>query len=278
MAKKFLETAIVYKMGPLKFVDYFGGALAIWDEEKSLLKIFSEDLERLFELAFLGVHSFLGQRLDESFLCRVHALGISYHQVNTIVMLPSKGGKSTLLTHLLENPDVKILSDDTPLIDRHGLVHPFPTKISLNSMPTTGPLKNLTWHEFKREVYPAKWTASLSQLASRVETTTSAKKTLLVAGFRVSQGESLLVPVSRVQMIKPLLEHMIIGVGLPQVVEFFLSFSFFDLFKMTKHFLIRSWCAFKLAQNAECFHFYMGKDSDYNSQILLDLADEHNHS
>jgi hypothetical protein len=271
VAVKLLEHCAVYQLGTRQYVDYFGEALTIWDRSENSIQIYGMDETRLFELSFLAIHSILGQKLDQEGLCRIHALGVSLGHANVLVMLPSKGGKSTLLSHLLDHPEVTIISDDMPLVDYRGYVHPFPSKISLNQVPTTGILSQLKWHEFKRFNFSPKWTASLAQLDSRIETYSVRNRNLLIAGFRLSQGDSILSEVSKWKMITPLMEHMIMGFGLPQILEMFLKFNFTDFFKLTYHACIRSYCAFQLVRKARCFHFYIGTNKTYNAQLIIEL-------
>lgn len=278
VASKILEHAAVYRLGNLKYVDYFGEALTIHDSSLGNVKIYSLDEERLFEITFLVIHSLAGEKLDLDGFCRLHAVAVSLNKLNAIVMLPSKGGKSTLLKNLLENPEIKIISDDMPLCDYGGHIHPFPSKISLNDKPETGLLAELDWHEFKRHHFPPKWTASLSQMKDRLDHESFEHQNILIAGHRLSNGESMLTKVSRWKMAGPLMEHMIIGFGLPQIIEMFLNFRFTDIFKMIRHSVIRVICAFQLARKSECYFLYMGPDKNYNAQLILDLMYEHQNS
>ncbi len=266
---------MIYRMGKRKYVDYFGEALTVVDSETQTAIITSTSEERLFELAFLTIHSRAGELLDLAGIGRIHALAVSYKGVNAVVMLPSKGGKSTLLTYLLENPDIKIIADDMPLVNRTGQILPFPTKISMTEKPESGVLAGLNWNEFLRAHYPPKWTASLSSLSERIERTPEKNPTLLIQGVRLSHGESLITPSSKSQMIMPLLEHMIVGRGLPQVIEIFLEMKFTDIIKMAKHAILRTWCAMMLLKRSQTFTFYIGHDKSYNSQLLLNLLSEH---
>lgn len=277
VAVKVLETCNVYRMGSRQYIDYRGKALTIWDHQEDMVRIYSLEAERLYEIAFLAIHSILGQELDLKGMCRVHALGVSINHVNAVVMLPSKGGKSTLLQHLLENSDVRIISDDMPLIDLNGNVHPFPSKISVETKPEDGPLSELSWTEFIRTQYPPKWTAGLSQLANRIDTNSFNNKTLLIAGFRLSSGESILTPVPKWKMLKPITEHMIIGLGLPQIFEMFVKFQFTDVFKLALHAFMRTFCALQLIRKAKCFYLYMGADRAYNARLVSDqMYDQQN--
>lgn len=279
VAVKILEHAAIYRLGNRQYVDYFGEALMIQDSEENSVKIFSENIDRLYELGFLAIHSILGQKLDQSGLCRIHALAVSLHSTNVIVTLPSKGGKSTLLKTLLENPEIKIISDDMPLCDNSGRIHPFPSKVSLGEIPSEGVLSTLSWHEFRRHHFPPKWTASLSQLKDRLSLLPQENQNLLMAGFRISSGESMLREVPKWKMIMPMMEHMIMGFGLPQIMEMFLKFNLSDIIKLTKHAFIRSVCAFNLVRQARCYYLYLGPDISYNAQIILDLMyDQQNKS
>lgn len=272
--EKILETCLIYRLGNRKYVDYFGEALTVIDEDSDTITITCPSEERLYELAFLTIHSRAGDFMDTSGFARVHAMAVSYKNHNAVVMLPSKGGKSTLLTHLLDNPDIKIIADDMPLVDRSGRIRPFPTKISMTEKPESGELATLKWNEFMRAHYPPKWTASLSALPERIDLSPELKPVLLIHGVRLSHGESLIQPVAKWKMIAPLLEHMIIGKGLPQIIEIFLDFKPADVFKMFRHALLRTWCAIQLLRKSETFVFYIGHDKAYNAQLLLSLLGE----
>ncbi len=62
---------------------------------------------------------------------RVHALALAVDRRAMLVLLPMGGGKSTLGAELLRHPDVQLLSDDSPLVDRAGRVHAFPLRLGL---------------------------------------------------------------------------------------------------------------------------------------------------
>jgi hypothetical protein len=59
-------------------------------------------------------------------------LGISVNNKAVLIILPMGGGKTTLGLELLKYDDVKLLSDDTPLISRDGKILPFPIRIGIN--------------------------------------------------------------------------------------------------------------------------------------------------
>ena len=273
VADRILEHVTIYRLGDRQYFDYQGEALTVRDHLEETIHVHSKDTERLFELGFLAIHSILGIKLDLAGFSRLHAVAISYLRTNLVVMLPSKGGKSTLLTNLLLNEQVKIISDDMPLVDSRGRIHPFPAKLGLNKIPE-GPLSKLKWTEFKRTYYPPKWVAGLSQIKDRIETESANQPTILLAGLRLSRGKSFIQDVPKWKMIKPLLEHMIIGIGLPQIIELFLRFNLTDLYNLPKHFVIRSLAAFRLAQTSRCCFLYLGQSPTESAEVLLRVVNE----
>ncbi len=278
VAHRILENAIVYRLGEIQYLDYFGEALTLRTESDETFKIYSQNYERLYELALLTIHSVLGQNLEKHGLCRIHAAAISVNKINAIIMLPSKGGKSTLIKHLLTYEEVKIISDDMPLCSFRGRIFPFPSKLSFDEVPKDGPLSNLKWNEFRRYRYPVKWTAGLSQLKEKLDQDPMNNKNILIAGYRLSHGDSLLSPVNKLHMIKPVLEHMVVGIGLPQVIEIFLRFDWRDIFKLAKHTFFRTICAFNLIRRSQCYYFYMGQNLQKNAQLILELTHDHKNS
>lgn len=271
VASKILDNSIIYSLGDLKYLDYFGEALTIRDSAKNHFTIYSLNFDRLYELAFLTIHSVIGEKLEESGLCRIHAAAISMNKLNVLIMLPSKGGKSTLVKELIADEKVKIISDDMPLCSLTGDIYPFPSKLSFDHIPVTGPLSKIDWREFKRHSYPKKWTASLSSLKDSIDASPMRNQTFLIAGFRLSNGESILSPVNKFLMLKPILEHMVIGIGLPQIIEIFLNYDWRDYLKLPIHFAIRSISAFNLIRKSKCYYFYMGQDITKNAQLILEL-------
>ena len=278
VAHRILENAIVYQLGEIQYLDYFGEALTLRTESDETFQIYSQNYDRLYELAFLTIHSILGQNLEKHGLCRIHAAAISVNHTNAIIMLPSKGGKSTFVKQLLFNEEVRIISDDMPLCSFTGKIFPFPSKLSFDEIPKDGPLSQLIWTEFRRHRHPIKWTASLAQIKDKLDKNPMENKNILIAGYRLSRGDSILSPVSKIHMIKPILEHMIVGMGLPQIVEIFLRFDWRDLFKLAHHAFLRSICAFNLIRRSQCYYFYMGQDLQKNSQLILELMHDHKNS
>ncbi len=124
---------VVYQADGKTIVDYFGLALSLFDRRSGKLVVQGEDPHLVHEAVYHFLLSTVGRHLDARGLTRIHALGLAGAQGAVAVMLPSGGGKSTLTLRSLEADGVKLLSEDTPLLDRHGNLHPFPLRIGVNA-------------------------------------------------------------------------------------------------------------------------------------------------
>lgn len=273
VAAKILAHALIYHDKGARFIDYHGKALI--HQEGRVYSIYCEDSDFLYELSFLTIHSLLGDLLAELGLFRIHALAGTFGARDFILMLPSGGGKSTMLKEFLEDPQFSIISDDSPLIDQWGEIHPFPTKISLNEKPTEGVLSHVPWQPFIRALHPPKFVLPLSHLTERINKIPQDQGPLLILGKRSSFPTPKLVPMNSTKTLLALLENMVIGVGLPQVIEIFLSFKFIpDIYKMTKASLARSRAALHLFRRSEHYELILSDDIQANCQKIKDLINE----
>jgi hypothetical protein len=122
---------ISFDVSGVSYIDYFGRALAIFNRHDNLCVVHGVEPDLMREIAFLFILSMSGQYLDAHGMHRLHGLGVSRDGRGALLLLPSGGGKSTMAMQLLKEPGFKILSEDTPLIDRKGRIHPFPMCIGV---------------------------------------------------------------------------------------------------------------------------------------------------
>ena len=120
---------IVYQDQGLKIIDYFGQGVVVEDKERSRLTLYGQDRNFLQEAFYLMVMSFFGQHCDRAGMMRIHALALSYK--DHVILLPTQpgGGKSTMALRLLQEDQVKLISDDEPVLDSQGYLRPFPIRI-----------------------------------------------------------------------------------------------------------------------------------------------------
>ena len=122
---------VAYKYGDQSIIDYSGRGVGVHHLRSGDFRLYSLNRDLLYEATYLFLLSQVGETLDRNGFHRIHALGVSVQGIAALVLLPMGGGKSTLGAALLEYPEIKLLSDDSPLIDGQGRIHAFPLRIGL---------------------------------------------------------------------------------------------------------------------------------------------------
>ena len=88
--------SVTYDLGRLRFNDYYGKALTQYNYDKELGIIQTKDKDLLHEISYLMILSRVGKKLDKKGYHKMHAMGVAYRRTALIIMMPMKGGKSTL--------------------------------------------------------------------------------------------------------------------------------------------------------------------------------------
>ena len=260
---------VVFQDGDRTIVDYFGRALAVFDRARNHLLVEGEERHLVHEAVYLFVLSRIGEHLDRSSLMRLHGLGLSGPNGAVVVMLPSGGGKSTLALRALKEPGVKLLSEDTPVLDRRGYVHPFPLRLGINSSDAdslpAGEVRRIERLEFQ-----PKLVLSIDAFAEQIETRPQPLRHLVV-GERSLGREGGLEPVPRRALVGPLLREGVVGVGVAQMIEYVLQRGASDFFKQGGVAARRAWCCTAALSRARAWRLRLGRDHERNWAVLSQL-------
>lgn len=260
---------VVYQDNGRTIVDYFGRAVSVYDRRRCSLVVQGEDQHLVHEAAYNFVMSMIGQHLDVRWLPRLHALGVAGSQGGVAIMLPSGGGKSTLALRVLETEGVKLLSEDTPLIDRHARLHPFPLRIGVNATDAarlpSGKVRRIERMEFQPKVV-----LELEAFADRIQRTPTPLRHLVI-GRRTLGREASLEPLPRRAAVGTLVREMIVGVGVYQGMEFVLQRGMRDVLTNTRPALVRSICCAAALRAPRVWRFTAGRDHERNWEALRPL-------
>ncbi len=271
--------SITYQENSVRYNDYYGKLLSIFDYLHETAKLISLDIEKSHEVAYLLILSRIGKRLDLKRLHKLHAFAISYKGLAFVCMMPMKGGKSTLLVELLKNDSVKMISDDIPLIDRMGRVLSFPLKIGMEpntliGFPITSPEDNI--YHLKRENFGQKTFICLNGLAHKIEKPGAVFENIIIAeGFRFNSDFGKISSTSWPLTFKGLFKHGVIGIGLPMILEYFWEFGYKDFFVKTKIFFSRLAAFFIFCSNSKKIKIQIGRNSEYTAQQILKYLDKY---
>lgn len=262
---------VAYRERGQRFIDYHGRALGIQDEATANFRLYSLDEGLLYEATYLYLLSQIGQNLDEAGLHRMHAVGVVISGRAVLVMLPMGGGKSTVGLHLLRHPEVKILSDDSPFIDRRGRALAFPLRLGLlpGSEHAVPPESRRT---IQRMEFGPKHLVNYSYFRDRV--CASAEPGILFVGARTMAEGCRIEKISRLEGMRSCITNCVVGVGLFQGLEFILQSSPWELFSKGKLGISRAWNCWQLLRRAQVCRIYLGRDPERNALTLLRYAEK----
>jgi hypothetical protein len=259
---------VVYQNGSETILDYSGRALGTYDRRSSALRIEGEHHQLVREAAYLFLLSRIGQHLDARGLPRVHGLGLAGARHAVVLLLPAGGGKSTLCLRALRE-GARLLSEDSPLIDRHGNVYPFPLHLGINETDT-GPLPDAPVRRVERMEFHPKLLLDIRAFADQIEPSPQPLRHLVI-GRRSLGKEAALEPLSRRRALGPLVRDSIVGVGLYQGMEFVLQRGLADLAGKLGTVAGRTACCAAALAHANVWRLTFGRDHDANWNALAPL-------
>jgi hypothetical protein len=205
--------------------------------------------------------------LDRKGLHRVHAMGLTYGLNGILCLLPQGGGKTTLCLALLRREGISLLSDDTPLIDRCGRLFPFPVRIGVCEVPANIPEQYLS--KFNRRKYGAKTVIDIELFKNKIAS--PSKASIVLVGDRKYSNDAAISPLGKLSALSVFMVNCVAGLGLPQMVEYFLRYRLCDNIGKMGIALSRTWASIILIMKARTYRFTIGSDKDRNTEVLSEF-------
>ncbi len=253
---------VVYQGEDVTVVDYFGKAVSVLDRNHSRLTVQGEDEHLVHEAAYLYLLSRFGEHLESKGLTRVHALALTGPRGAIALLLPSGGGKSTLALRALRADGVRILSEDSPLLDRRGRLHPFPLRIGINASDADQlPLGSV--RRLERMEFHPKLALDLDAFADRIEPSAQRLRHIVI-GRRTLGREARLERVPKAAAIGALMREAVVGVGIYQGMEFILQRGLRDIIGKFDVALLRATCCAAGITRAHVWRATLGYDRERN--------------
>ena len=191
------------------------------------------------------------------------------HDRALLVLLPMGGGKSTLGLHLLKYPGVRILSDDSPLLDRMGRVLAYPLRIGL--LPGS---EDSVPKEHRRVIqrmeFGPKHLVNYAFFKERI--CASAEPGVVLIGARRLGRECLIEELGTLSGLRACVANCIVGVGLFQGLEFILESSGWELLKHAGIGWSRLRNCVRLLRRSRVCRVHLGADSELNARTVFDYA------
>ena len=265
-ATVFTPRNVCFRNRSVTYIDYFGRGLAIFDRQAKRCVVYGTEPDLVHEIAYLFMLSVVGKYLDSRGIHRVHALGISYHDQGLLLLLPSGGGKSTMALEVLRQPGFKLLSEDTPLLDRRGYILPFPLRLGVRPEQDTGiPARYL--RTVRRMEFDPKTLIDIEYFQDHLSG--PVKPGLILVGERNLGEVSEIVPLARHRALKALVKYVVVGLGVYQGLEFLLERGTWELLGQTGTAVSRLHNSIRLLARARPYRFILGRDRDKNCRTLV---------
>lgn len=269
LSASFYSTRSIYYRGKESiYTDYFGRALSIFKPKTKSHQIFSQDADLRHEIGYLAVLFTVGQFLDSQHIHRVHALGLSLKGKAILILLPIGGGKSTLALQLLQSEEIKLLSEDSPLLSRDGEILPFPLRIGV----TPGDELNIPGRylrEFKRMEFGTKMLIDIEYFADKISSVS--QPWVILLGQRSLGSKSRIEPASKLSATKEFIRNAVVGLGLHQGIAYILQTSPWGILCKSGLALSRLRNSLKVIRRSNVYRYVIGQDREESCEVLLEF-------
>ena len=261
---------VCFDQEEIRYVNYFGRALVRFDYRNETAQIYSTDTSYMYEKLYLLLLSRTGELLDRKGLHRVHGLGIAVNDKAALFLMPSGGGKSTLALSLLGDSEIELISEDSPLLDYKGKLYPFPLRlgISKKQIPDNTP-SNLV-REFQRERWGTKYLLHTDYFKSQLRDS-PAGIGWIFAGKWINSSTPKIIRLGKFSIFMTLVRDCVFGLGIAQIIEFFLTSNPYDIFRKAGIAGRRLWSVFQLAIRSESYRILLSKDLNANSRLVSEF-------
>lgn len=259
---------LCYEKQGKKGVLYSSGDLVILDYKKNIAQVFSKKLSRLHERVFTLLLSIIGELGEKQGLHRIHALGISRKGKGGLVLAPEGGGKTTLALGLLNSGDFKLISEDTPLLDRKLLLHPFPLRIGVRS-GTNLDIPPQYLRPFERMKHANKVLIDIDYYRNKIEKDPVPLSCVLFSKIPKKQKETCSIEkISRLSLLLLLLKYLVIGRGVCQLEEFFIKKDIRDFCSKFMILKERFLISFRIAIKFKPYIVSLSSDPKKNADMI----------
>ena len=262
-----------YRDKNLLLIDYFGKGLLIFDSVKKAYKVFSSDPHLRHEILFLTILSLVGQSFDSKHIHRVHGLGLEINGQGVLILLPQGGGKTTLMLELLKYPNVKLISEDTPLLNSRGEILPFPIRIGIDANAGLTNLPEKYIRLVKRMEFEPKYLLDIEYFKDKIAKN-PCKLKFTFEGIRCLGDDARIIPASKLQIFRAFFINSVIGLGVYQGIEFILLSSPLEIIKKFALLVSRLKNSGRAALKTKSYNFLTGSDKSKNIETLISFLDK----
>ncbi len=264
-----------YYSNGLKYVDYAGKALVIYSKKKSTCDIYTDNFQLLHDICYMVILALASEQLDKLGIHRVHALALASNNNAFLILLDRGGGKSTLAVQVLNsNHHLKLISEDSPLIDSRGSILPFPLRFALFPDDIPPSISPTYLRSFMGEGLDPKALIDIDCFTDHIQTS-ALKPSIVMIGRRVVGKKAEIRASSKYQALKAFIKNSVVGVGLNQGIEFIFEKGPQEVFRKIPLAVSRLKNSWKVIHRCQIFEFLLSPDKEKNTQVLIDFVSLH---
>ena len=249
------------------------GGEAIGDIGRAMMIYFGEFEYELPTMPVAEILSRVGALLERRGLYRMHALALGINGQAALFMMPPGCGKTTLALELLKRDGgIQLVSDDSPLITRSGMVLPFPLRFGVLGSPPPDLPERFVYYTERMEFDP-KYLISTEAFEGVLAHGEFCPE-LIFLGTRSLATECRIQRVTRFAGLRASIRHMIVGVGLYQGLEFILQTSYLELVRSTCLLISRALATVAALRRARVYVIELGRDPVQNADTIIEFLGE----
>ncbi len=266
------SSCITYEFNGKRFNNYYDKALGIFDFSLERAELYSNDLTYLHEISYLMILSRVGKKMDLKGLHRIHAFSVLKKNILLVGLMPMKGGKSTLFMELAKDSNTSIYSDDSPLVSLRGEVMPFPLRVGLERIDK---MKFQEYglsdyesnvYEINRRIYGKKKLIKLEAFKNKIGG--DYEELVLFSAKRLNAKGCTITPVPKIKLFFPVFTNMVIGFGLPIIIEYFWEEGLEDFGRKAIIGIRRLFASFSLLFKSKTYQLCLGTDPKINAETI----------
>jgi len=254
------------------FTDYHNKGLRIFDKKSNHYKIYSDNAALTHEIAYLTILSAAGKYLDSKHIHRIHALGLSKNGNAVLILLPEKGGKSTLALQLINSGKIKLISEESPLLSSKGEILPFPLRMELVPEMRHSIPERFVYHAYFSRAGNKVLidTDYCSELISQ-----SYFPGIVLLGERILSNDCRIIPAGKTKAAGEFVKNSVIGLGLHQGMEYLLGGNIIEKLGKSTLVLSRLKNSLRVLRKSKVFRYQIGHDFENNANTLLNFLNTH---
>lgn len=218
----------------------------------------------LYEALYFVVLSFVGERLDAQGKHRLHGLALASDTASLVLLARSGGGKSTIAQHLLNHDKIRILSDDTPVLNRLSQFEAFPQRIALSEKPN---IPHAYLRQFPRYFSGTKYVIGAEYFRHQIQSHAPWDSIVLLKRDE-STDEAIVRRLPKILGVWPLFKWLVVGYEIPQIWELYLRVNFSDLPSKVRTLASRIAAARRLYGKMELYELKSGRDPKAAAVLL----------